>query len=133
MLVADTSAIVPLYIQGENQKRALAAYLRDPDWASVPLWRYEFLNVVWKRRRAGFLGAAAAQDCFPRALERIAPLEQMPDGEHVLALALEENITAYDACYVSLAQQLHLPLLTEDGELLAKFPKFAVSLADFGK
>ena len=133
MLVADACVIASLYLQGEHEKAARAAYCRDPDWASVPLWRYEFLNVIWKKCRAGHLDAAAAADHFERAVERIVPLEHVPDEEHVLALAMKHQITAYDACYVCLALQLRLPLLTEDRELLTKFPQLAVSLADFGK
>jgi len=37
-------------------------------------------------------------------------------------LSVKENVTVYDACYVALAKRLKTRLLTEDKELLDKFP-----------
>ncbi len=37
-------------------------------------------------------------------------------------LSLREDITVYDACYVALAKRLSTRLVTEDKELLNKFP-----------
>ena len=38
-------------------------------------------------------------------------------------LSVKENVTVYDACYVALANRLKTRLVTEDGELLNKFPR----------
>ncbi|MSQ64596.1 MAG: PIN domain-containing protein [Opitutus sp.] len=131
MLVADNTAIAHLHLQNEHGALALAAYQRDPDWITVPLWRYEFSNVLWKLVRAGRLSPAAANAGLRRALQRMIPQERQPDHVFALELALEHQITGYDAHYVALAQSLALPLLTNDGELLKKFPGLAVSLAAF--
>ena len=37
-----------------------------------------------------------------------------------MELALTYDLTAYDACYGSLAQQIHLPLITADNSLFGK-------------
>ena len=37
-------------------------------------------------------------------------------------LSVRENVTVYDACYVALAKRLKTRLVTEDKELLDKFP-----------
>ena len=47
--------------------------------------------------------------------------------EEALLLASEKNLTAYDACYAVLAEQLDIPLITAD-ESLALAIKQAVLL-----
>ena len=73
MLVADNTALVHLHLQNEHGAAAATAYQRDPDWITVPLWRYEFINVLWKLVRAGRLSQPAASDALRRALQRIMP------------------------------------------------------------
>jgi predicted nucleic acid-binding protein len=128
MLVADTTALVHLHFEGEWHAEALAGYKNDPDWITAPLWRYEFLNVLVQKQRAGHFGADAAGLSFRQAAERMVPMERAADDLQALEVAARHRISAYDACYVALAQQLQVPLLTEDLELLAKFPALAVTL-----
>jgi len=131
MLVADTTVIAHLHIPGDRQALAIAAYRHDPDWVTVPLWRYEFINVLWKMQRAGHRDAEAAAKSLQLARERLIPRERVPDDLEALALALKHSISAYDAYFVTLAEELRLPLLTQDRELLTKFPDTAVSLEAF--
>jgi predicted nucleic acid-binding protein len=128
MLVADTTAIVHLHFEGEWHAEAIAAYRSDPDWVTVPLWRFEFLNVLLQKRRAGHFGTGGAMVSLRQAAERMMLLERSPDDLEAFQIALRHRLTGYDACYVALAQQINAPLLTEDKELLAKFPGLAVSL-----
>jgi len=46
------------------------------------------------------------------------------------SLSVEKGLTIYDACYVALAQRIGSKVITEDGELLAKFPSAATKLAE---
>lgn len=131
MVVADTTAIAHLHLPGERHSLAAAAYRRDPDWLTVPLWRYEFVSILLKLQRAGHRDPEAAAKILQLAWERLGPRERAPDDSAALALALAHQISAYDAYFVTLAQELRLPLLTQDQELLAKFPDTAVSLASF--
>jgi predicted nucleic acid-binding protein len=50
--------------------------------------------------------------------------------EEALLLASEKNLTAYDACYAVLAEQLDIPLITADESLLLAI-KQAVFIGDF--
>ncbi len=43
-------------------------------------------------------------------------------------LSLEKDVTVYDACYVALAHRLGSSVITEDSELLTKFPSATLSL-----
>jgi len=48
--------------------------------------------------------------------------------ELAAALSLKEDLTVYDACYVALAQRISSRVITEDRELLSKFPRHTISL-----
>jgi len=46
------------------------------------------------------------------------------------SLALEKGLTVYDAFYVALAQRTGSRVVTEDGELLSKFPSDTAKLSE---
>lgn len=46
-------------------------------------------------------------------------------------LSVREDVTIYDACYVALAQMLGSKVITEDKELLTKFPADTVRMIRF--
>lgn len=48
------------------------------------------------------------------------------------ALSVRENLTVYDACYVVLAQRIGSKVITEDKELLDKFPAHTTTMTSFG-
>lgn len=43
-------------------------------------------------------------------------------------LSAEKDVTIYDACYVALAQRVGSKVITEDRELLAKFPESTMTM-----
>ena len=47
-------------------------------------------------------------------------------------LSAREDVTVYDACYVALAKRLKTSLVTEDKELLDKFPTDTILLTRLG-
>jgi len=49
----------------------------------------------------------------------------------VLRLAAESNCSAYDCEFVALAQDLGLPLVTSDRQILTEFPRVALSFEQF--
>lgn len=62
---------------------------------------------------------------------------QMYDHEHfvdpiaVLDLVAASTCTAYDCEFVALAQELRVPLITTDKEILRDFPRIARPLGDY--
>jgi len=44
------------------------------------------------------------------------------------ALSVRQDLTVYDASYVALAQRIHAKVITEDKEILDKFPAYTISL-----
>ena len=53
--------------------------------------------------------------------------------ERILQLVLASDCPAYACEYVALAQDLGVPLVTTDRQILREFPKFAVALERFAE
>ncbi|GAB1489384.1 hypothetical protein MASR2M8_18370 [Opitutaceae bacterium] len=132
MIVADTNAIAYLCIQGDKTGAAQAAARSDPDWITAPLWRDEFLNVLVLSVTAQRLTENQALIVWSNAQTLMAGRESPVEASATLELAVRTKITAYDAQFVLLAQRQGARLLTDDKELLRKFPSTAISLAAFG-
>lgn len=131
MIVADTSLIAHLYLQGETSASARQVVLRDPDWAAPFLWRSEFRNVLVKGIRAGLLDRDNAFRVLGAAESMMAGGEYDAASYDVLELAATTGCSAYDAEFAALARELRVPLVTRDKELLRKFPETAVTPEKF--
>ncbi len=122
--VIDASVALPLFIQGPLSEAAAAVFDRltddPPARLCVPdLFYIEVTNVLWKYVRWQGLDPALAQD-FVAQLGRLY-LQPTPTAdlmEDALSLAVDHTISAYDACYVALAQRQGLPLLSADTKLV---------------
>ncbi len=84
---------------------------------AVPdLARVEAISVIRRQLHPNILDS-------PQASRAVADLLDLPllvyPTIHLLgrAWALRDNLTAYDACYVALAEMLDCPLLTADARL----------------
>jgi predicted nucleic acid-binding protein len=124
--VVDASVAMKLFVaealsaQADGLFNLLAA--DPPGRLYVPdLFFIECANVLWKHvRRFGYPVKSARQDL--RDLRALA-LHSEPIAdllEDALELACTHEITAYDACYVALARQLGVPLITADQALTRK-------------
>ena len=58
----------------------------------------------------------------------LAAHEERVSTEHVLQLVSTSRCTSYDCEFVAAAQQLGVPLITEDRAILVAFPDLAQSL-----
>jgi predicted nucleic acid-binding protein len=103
--------------------------VRD-DGAIVPgLWHLEVANVLLQVERRGRIGRADVA----RRLMLISDLPIATDQEttprawrETLSLARAENLTAYDAAYLELAERRGLPLMTRDNDLGAAAKRLGV-------
>lgn len=131
MIVVDTNVLTCLLVESEKTAVAQQTYQKDPFWVAPTLWQHEMLNVLATHVRRGVLteadGLAAWRSCELLMNGRSYDV----DLEAALRLAIQEAITAYDAQFVLLAQTLGCPLVTEDGQLVQKFPGLALTVNDF--
>jgi len=71
--------------------------------------------------------AVAAQELVALTEAMLQESEFAVDSAAVLARATESGCTVYDCEYVVLAEDLGVPLVTSDRQLLAAFPARAVA------
>lgn len=117
MIVLDASAVVDLLLRLAPAP-SIDARLADTDETmhAPQLLPIEVAQVLRRWERKGTIGAERARE----ALDDLADLDIMYYDHTDLidrVWALRENLTAYDAAYVALAEALDSPLLTSDARL----------------
>jgi predicted nucleic acid-binding protein len=131
MIVADVNLIAYLLLGGPDQDLAQRVLERDPVWGAPLLWRSEFRNVLaafMRRRNLSLIDAWRALDLADQLL---VGQEFTVSGTRVLELVVASECSAYDCEYVALAEELAVPLVTADRQMLRAFPARAISPKDF--
>lgn len=114
MIVVDTSALVLGLSDPQNEA---ASHIRNSDDLHAPhLIDVEFLHTVRRLLANGDVNEVEA-DHLVRALKQI-PITRYPHHPLISDIwSLRNNLTPYDACFVSLATRLDLKLLTADKKM----------------
>ncbi|HWE83855.1 MAG TPA: type II toxin-antitoxin system VapC family toxin [Terracidiphilus sp.] len=119
MIVLDTSAVVDWLLQTPaGQRIEHRIYASQETLHSVHLLDVEFVQVLRRLVREGTLTAK-------RASEAIDDLAALRITRYAPVLLLErswrlrQNLSAYDAAYVALAEGLQAPLITRDRRIAA--------------
>lgn len=116
MLVVDASVIAPAVADAGADGAAFRQRLRDQMIAVPDLLGVEVVSVLRRQVAASLLTPAQASAALDDLLE--LPLSVFPTGPLLRRVwQLRENLTAYDACYVALAEALDCTLLTADARL----------------
>lgn len=127
MIVADTNLLVYLYVQGQRTDESEAVLMRDPVWTVPLLWRSEFRNSLIGLVRTQALELEDALSMIEEAERWLAGHEYSVLSRQVLTLASRSGCSAYDCEFVALAQDLEVPLVTSDRQVLKAFPTIAVA------
>ncbi len=133
MIVVDTNVIGYLFLSSEQSVLAEQALQRDNKWAAPILWRSEFRNVLTLYMRKNILRLEQAQQIMNSALKLLKGREYKVPSYEILWLTSTSNCSAYDCEFVATANDLKVPLVTVDKQLLHEFSSVATSLNSFGK
>jgi len=130
LIVLDASAYAPLLIKlREKMLEAMKKY----SFVILDLTIYEVCNAFWKEHvklhvisydealRACTAAWMLAKSAIVHRFEEI-------NFTLVTKIAVEENITVYDASYIVLALTLNAPLASEDKDVLNTAPKYKVKV-----
>jgi predicted nucleic acid-binding protein len=131
MIVADTNLLIYLYVQGQRTEESEAVLQRDALWAVPLLWRSEFRNSLIGLVRAHALQLDDALTMIDEAERWLTGREYSVLSRQVLTLASRSGCSAYDCEFVALAQDLEVPLVTTDRQVLRAFPTVAISPSAF--
>jgi predicted nucleic acid-binding protein len=116
MLVVDTSAVVAVLVGRPPDRRLTDRLGADGDLHVPHLLDVELLHALRRLVRTGQLSEERAAD----ARADFAELAVVRYGHQALAdraWELRDNLTAYDATFVALAEALAVPLVTCDARL----------------
>ncbi|MBW2524712.1 MAG: type II toxin-antitoxin system VapC family toxin [Deltaproteobacteria bacterium] len=133
MIVADTNLLSYLLIEGDRTAAARKVWQRDPQWRVPSLWRAEFLNVLATAVSVRVLDEPDALRAWTAAKRLLTGREIQPAGQSVLHAAIRDRISAYDAQFVVVAEQLGVTLVTADRKLLRARRDLAVSIESFAR
>lgn len=131
MIVVDTNVIAYLMIPGPRTSVARAAFVKDPEWAAPYLWRSEFRDILALYLRKGLIEFDVALDLASEAERLMGGREYFVESKDVLQVASSTRLSAYDAEFVALANQLKLPLVTTDSGIVTACPKTATMVEDY--
>ncbi|MFN2509084.1 MAG: type II toxin-antitoxin system VapC family toxin [Chthoniobacterales bacterium] len=106
MVLIDTNVLAYLLIEGEKTEATQRLRKRDPDWRSEGFIMVEFTNVLASYVAARRLSLALASELLHSADALLqGKLGRIPHAQ-VLTTAARLRVTAYDARFLVLAQQL---------------------------
>jgi predicted nucleic acid-binding protein len=131
MIVADTNLLIYLYVQGQRTAESEAVLQQDALWAAPLLWRSEFRNALIGLVRTDALQLEEALAIIDEVERWLTGHEYSVLSRQVLALASRSGCSAYDCEFVALAQDLEVPLVTTDRQILKAFPTIAVPPSAF--
>jgi len=119
MIVLDASAVVDWLLQTPaGQRIEQRIYARNDTLHTVHLLDVEFAQVLRRLVREGTLARKRAEeameDLIAVRVTRYAPVVLL----HRI-WQLRQNLSAYDAAYVALAEELKAPLITRDQKIAA--------------
>lgn len=119
MIVLDASAAVGLMSGNVSASESLAHRVGNAPEVHVPeLFELEVLSALRGMERGKRVGAARLATALAR-LNRMRAVRWPHEELRPRIWDLRHRLSIYDACYVALARQLDLPLVTADGRLAA--------------
>jgi predicted nucleic acid-binding protein len=119
MIVLDASAVVAWLLRTPaGQRVEQRIYARNDTLHTVHLLDVEFAQVLRRLVREGTLARKRAEeameDLIAVRVTRYAPVVLLDR-----IWQLRQNLSAYDAAYVALAEELKAPLITRDQKIAA--------------
>lgn len=137
--VIDASVGIKLFVVEDGSEavdRLFAELAPNPELAAAPsrfyvpdLFFVECGNILWKyARHFGYDVNSARQDIVDLQALRLQTVSTADLLTPAFELAVQYNLTMYDACYAALAQEVSLPLITADAPLARKLADSTITV-----
>lgn len=127
--VVDASVAVKLFVPEAFSVQAHSVFTRfasenGAELIVPDLFFIECANVFWKWvQRSAYSRKYAREHLRDLATLGLTAIPTQILADEALGIAVTLKITAYDACYLTAATQLKLPLITADEKLATKVTK----------
>ena len=125
-VVADASLCGAWILEDESSEKAeqlLSLIIKGTMELVIPsLWHYEMNNLIrsaHRRKRLSEENAREAVDALNQVPLSVEDLPEGPARKRILHLALQFDLSSYDAAYLELADRHKIPLHTADTKLQA--------------
>lgn len=119
-LVLDASLALEWFLPGGDAAALAKRRLLDDRVAVVPhLWRFEVMNVIARRCRRQEFSQAEATAILNDIVRLPFGVVDQGNPDSIVMLAVQHEISAYDAAYVNAAMLTGEPLATLDKRLQA--------------
>lgn len=130
MFVVDTSVYVPLILILKSRLRNIIQKYR---FHILDLTLYEACNAFWKActKLKKIDDEIASRSCaLAIRLSQYLTIHRLLDMDisDVINIAINNNITVYDASYIALAKQLEMPITSNDKDILDNAPKYNIQV-----
>lgn len=116
MIVVDTAAVIDA-LTAVDGTDALRARLSAEELHAPDLLDYEVVSVLRGLTLGGHISPARAQDLLTDFDDLLLQRWPAADAFRRRALQLRDNVSAYDAAYLVLAEALDCVLVTRDARL----------------
>jgi predicted nucleic acid-binding protein len=130
-LVVDANVFVYMLLDGEKSSAARHLHELHPDWVCPSILRHEFMNVCATYRRAGGFSREECLALVGTGMALLSGREVDVAPEAIVGVAIDLDLSAYDAQYVAVALALGSVLVTEDRTVLARALVVARSLEGY--
>ena len=131
MIVVDTNLLIYLLVPSGLTAQTEEVFEQDSQWITPLLWRSEFRSALVGLIRQGNMTLDIAREIAHGAESWMSGREYPASTDRVLRLAAASVCSSYDCEFVAVAQDLAVPLVTADRQILRAFPETAVSLSAF--
>lgn len=134
MIVVDTTVVYAWAMENHVQHRRARAAIRKAraDYSLPPLWRTEFRSAALRDITKEILTLEDARRAFRLAEKVFGPAELGVETAAVLRSAIDFDLSAYDAEFMALAEELGCQVLTGDYKSFAdRIGKYALRLDAF--
>jgi predicted nucleic acid-binding protein len=116
-LIVVDSAVVVDALTAKNGTEQLRVYLAEEELHAPALLDFEVVSALRGLTLGGHVSAARAADLLTDFDDLSVRRWACADALRRRAYQLRNNLTAYDAAYVALAEALGCPLITRDARL----------------
>ena len=131
MIVPGFDMIAFFYLEGDLTEKAEALFTIDSEWCVPFLWRTLFRSMLAHAISIHAIDLKHGKKLFISAESFLSGKEYGINDILSLQIQKEKNCSASDAEFIALAEEIDIPLITENVKVKKMFPDRVMSVAEY--